>query len=255
MCLGAIILASRSLLPAMLTDQLFEGVLFTKKSVLLGILKGEVPLANPAIATAATLTCMLMESENLGLCNVWPQDNKKEHLDYYCELALCLYTLILDPAEEFLRYLAIRVFDAFLMVTGPLSIGYEMITSVWNSILLERLQAGVFVTNKINLSVHYIDFATALVKSNCPAILLFIDRQALLKLLAVFIHDSCEYNGEIMRSLSRFAYEMSRAGNLGLLTNTDCACIQAKIRLQSMKYSAPSALTLLKAYLETEHTL
>ncbi|KAF5394852.1 hypothetical protein PHET_09878 [Paragonimus heterotremus] len=261
MCIGAIVTGcSRSLPPVQFSNQ-FDKAIFLHFEVILDILKSSVPsLANTQKIQAAALLCLLHSSDIPGCGTLWPSCDSEEHVNYYCELALCLYTFMMDPVEEFLRCLSIRTYEVLLSKTtcssgASFDIGNHLIHSPWNSILAELLQAATVDEDSPYQSVHFVDLVTALVRTNNPQILLLIEKRILVKLLTSYVHSEfLECTDNVLNSLRKFVFEISKADNLGLLNEAEQVCIQTKLQLDSKSNLTPNILDLFRSFLNQPST-
>ncbi|KAA3674953.1 uncharacterized protein DEA37_0001259, partial [Paragonimus westermani] len=214
MCIGAIVTGCYRALPPVQFSGQFDKVIFLHTEVVLDILKSSVPsLANTQNIQAAALLCLLHSSDIPGCHKLWPSCDSEEHVNYYCELALCLYTFMMDPVEEFLRYLSMRTYDVLLFKTASnpeasFDIGDKLIHSPWNSILVEQLQRETIGEDLLYQSLPFVDFVTTI----------------------------------------------SKADNLGLLSEAEHVCIQTKLQLDSKPNSTPNTLELFRSFLKQPST-
>ncbi|KAF6776983.1 hypothetical protein AHF37_03746 [Paragonimus kellicotti] len=256
MCIGAMVTGCCRALPPVQFVSQFDKAIFLHSGVILDILKSSVPsLANTQKIQAAALMCLLHSSDIPACDTLWPSCDSEEHVNYYCELALCLYTFIMDPVEEFLRHLSIRTYDVLLSKTicspeASFDIGNHLIHSPWNSILVEQLQAATIDEDSLYRSVHFVDFVTALVRTNNPQVLLLVEKRILVRLLISYAHSELlECTDNTLNSLRKFAFEISKADNLGLLSEAEHVCIQTKLQLDSKPNLTPNILDLFRSFL------
>ncbi|KAF7255363.1 hypothetical protein EG68_09535 [Paragonimus skrjabini miyazakii] len=162
---------------------------------------------------------------------------------------------MMDPVEEFLRYLSIRTYDVLLSKTtcspeDSFDIGNRLIHSPWNIILVEQLQAATIGEDLPYRSAHFVDFVTALVRTNNPQIFLLVEKRILVRLLTSYAHSELlECTDNVLNSLRNFAFEISKADNLGLLSKAEQVCIQAKLQLDSKPNLTPNILDLFRSFL------
>ncbi|KAG5445065.1 hypothetical protein CSKR_105085 [Clonorchis sinensis] len=231
MSIGAIIVGSLELLPPNSFSDMLQAAVFTDKFMILAILKYQVPEPASAVLLQSALVCLFYSRFRKDL--LWPS---LHDVDFYTELTQCLHNIIMDPSEPASRFLAIRVYDALLekVAAADNIIGGDFIlTNPWNGIVLEQLQ---FVAPQDELSypsIFLLQFVTALVKTDDPRILLIVDKKLLVDLLQLFVHGTNECLPNVMLSLRQLAEELSRANNLGLISNIEKVSLREKLRMEA----------------------
>ncbi|VDP92336.1 unnamed protein product [Echinostoma caproni] len=160
----------------------------------------------------------------------------------------------MDPVNQFLRYVAIKLFGIMLNKTNCTnlerdSLGFLFLTNPWNGILVELLQAGVFLNPLPNLSIHFVEFLVALLSTNNAVSLIWIEKHVLTKLMMVFVHHLDEYPTEIGNSIRVLARTLALCSNLDVLSNEDRLAVQVKLNTDLPPESTPSLLQLFKIFL------
>ncbi|TGZ65604.1 hypothetical protein CRM22_005778 [Opisthorchis felineus] len=234
MSIGAIIVGSLELLPPNSFSDMLQAAVFTDKLMILAILKYQVPEPASAVLVQSALVCLLYSRLRKDL--LWPS---LHDVDFYTELTQCLHNIIMDPSEPASRFLAIRVYDALLekVAAADNIIGglHDFIlTNPWNGIVLEQLQVVTPQDELSYPSIFLLQFVTALVKTDDPRILLIVDKKLLIDLLQMFVHGTNECLPNVMLSLRQLAEELSRANNLGLMSNTEKVSLRVKLRMEAV---------------------
>ncbi|CAL8108577.1 unnamed protein product [Calicophoron daubneyi] len=233
--LGAMILASAYALPSPAVSKgLLDKTIFTSQTMMLSILKSTPPCTGSIVAHTSAMMCIMMAFECSFVTSFWPSKDNNACLEFNSDLALCLYTFLMNPTEDLLRYLSIKTYGLLLgrnsltCTTGGFSLNNLIFDGVWNQIVIEQLQVGVLDNHEIPLSVQYLEFITALLSTNDPSVLICLKKPVLQKLLLIYTYGSEEYSTEVRNALRRFAMAISSSSCLNILSERDRLCLKVK---------------------------
>lgn len=246
--LGVLVLGAEMLLrPTNFYDERLKGTLFTNPQFLLALIKNDLPGVRTDVTQVSSILCFLLAPDNV----LWLSIGDDESSDFYCSLMLCLQSLIMDPVNQFLRFLAIKLFGLLLRKTSchaleKESLGYTFLTNPWNGILVELLQAGVFVDPLPKLTIHYLELLIAFLSTDNPICLVWIEKYVLNKLMMVFVHHLSEYPAEIGNCVRVLVRILAFSSHLNVLGNADQFAVQVKLNSDPSFEPNPSLLSLFK---------
>ncbi|THD25786.1 hypothetical protein D915_003075 [Fasciola hepatica] len=258
--IGVLVLGAGVVLePGHIYEEKLKGTIFTDPHFLLVLIRNDLPGLRTDLIRVSSLLCFLLAQENSKIYgqsenSLWPPVTDERFSDFYCSLMLCLQSLIMDPVNQFLRFVAIKVFGLLLHMTCSYqlernSLGYIFLTSPWNGILVELLQAGVFIDPLPNLTVHFLELLTAFLSTGSPISLVWIEKDILTKLMMVFLHHLGDYPAEIGNSIRALARTLALCSHLDVLSNAEQWAVHMKLNSDPPVEPNLSLLKLFKIFL------
>ncbi|KAH8863815.1 hypothetical protein KSF78_0002811 [Schistosoma japonicum] len=174
-------------------------LLFMKPETILAVLSHNSATSGSLFIETSALICLL-ESFNGPVSHLlWPDVHENSNEDYFCELFLCLNTMIMNIRHKFTQELSIEVYGCLIKYICTSNkkqsfINLFLLTSPWSSIILEYLQTDSSVNNDGEFSSSFLAFVNVLLSTNCSAIFLSISKNQLRNLLLAYIHDENKHD-------------------------------------------------------------
>ncbi|CAH8565672.1 unnamed protein product [Schistosoma turkestanicum] len=210
-----------------------SSLLFMKPETILAVLSHNPVTSGSPFIEISALICLLESFYGPLSHLLWSDIAENSNENYYCELLMCLNTMIMNSTHKFTQELSIEVYGCLLryicLYTKKQSfVNMFLLTSPWSSIILEQLKVDGSMNSFGKFSSSFLAFVNVLLSTKCPAICSVLNKNQLRKLLLAYIHDKDLYDPVIKTYLGSISLKIA-SEEFEILDSRERLCLEAMV--------------------------